>query len=98
MTKQFTMPARQPFHTFIFGIADEAGMSGLIASAESHGCEFIQAIACQVPDPRPVNLLVPGVPQRPQTIRAFQILVRILASEFPALVAKLQAANAEVKS
>lgn len=85
-------------HTFIYGLSDESGLSALIASSEENGCEFLQAIACTIPDPRPPSLLVPGQAPRPAMLRAFQILVRLPAADFPALLEKLKALQAGVMS
>ncbi len=84
---------RQKFHTFIYGLADEAGLSGLIAQAEEDGCELIQVFSGSMPDPRPPSLLVPGQAQRPAMMAVYRPLVRILADAYPALVAKHGAAQ-----
>lgn len=84
---------KRKFHTFIYGVSDEAGLPGLIAQAEDDGCELVQVFPASMPDPRPPNLLVPGQAQRPAMVAVYRPLVRIPLDAYPALVEKHKAAQ-----
>lgn len=77
-----------PYHYFFYGLCTENVLAGMIASAESKGCEFVQLIPQMAPV-APAGLV--RASGKPEMVIVYRILVRCKKEDFPRIAEEMQA-------
>ena len=91
-TVPFTLKSK--WHYFFYGMSTENVLAGMIADAESIGCEFLSVHMVMAPAPPASKLALATNGKTPPMIHLFRVFVRCPSREFPRIMEDMQKAAA----